>query len=287
MDYGVSAADAAAQKNWLTVGENLLKQYGVGELWNDYRNLITSGGYDSSTAMLAMQSTDSWKNRFAANQTRLKQGLPVLSPADYLATEAKYKEVMISAGISPNVYNNNKLLGDIMTKDVSPYEMQQRLNAGHAALDEKDSYVLDQLSKRFGLTKGDMVLHMLDPDVASSVIANKVSSARIGAEAARFNFGATTEQADSLAAQGFSQAQAHTGFGDLSQMTQFGQQLPGDTSGSLTSQELINAEFQTDANSMSALKRVKDARVAGFQTSGNLAASQGGVSGAGTANIAT
>lgn len=280
-------ANQKQQQNWLTVGKSLLEQYGVGELWNDYSDLITKNGYDSQTAMLAMQSLPSWTNRFWGNKDRLAKGLPVLSPAEYLATEAQYKQVMITAGIDKLVYSNNKYLGDLMGMDVSPYETKQRLDAARVQLESTDTFVLDQLKTRFGLTTGDIILHMLDPKVASSVIASKVASAQVNAEAARQGFGLSVSEADQLESFGVTQDQARVGFSEVAQMGQLTEALPGNETGSVTKQELVGAEFKTDAKAVDALKKVKGKRVAEFQAGGDFAASQTGVSGLGSATRGT
>lgn len=281
IDYGMSAGDAAKQQNWLNVGKGLLDQYGVGSLWADYQDLIVNKGYDDTSAMLALQSSKAWTDRFWANNKRLAQGLPVLDPATYLATEEKYKDVMISAGIDPSIYKDNMKLGDLMAKDVSPYEVQQRIAAAQFELDNKDPFILKQLQDRFGLTQGDIVLHMLDPNLASSVIAQKVASAKIGAEAARQgkDMGISITEADRLAAAGVTQSQAQTGFSNIGQEQQFAQNLPGDVSGSVTQSQLANAQFGLSAEDTMAVKKVQAARTAEFQTGGAFAASQAGITG--------
>ena len=285
VDYGLSAADQAQQQNWLAVGKNLLEQYGVGSLWNDYQDLILNKGYNSATAMLAMQSLPSWTNRFSANKTRLAQGLPVLDPATYLSTEEKYKDVMISAGIDKSIYSDTNNLGELMAKDISPKEMQDRLDAARFELDNKDPYIIDQLKMRFGLTTGDIVLHMLDPKVAASVISQKVASAKIGAEAARQGLGVYgVDSADRLANAGVSQSQAATGFFNIGQEQQFTQALPGDTSGSVNAEQLANAEFSLSAQDALAKRNVQSKRVAEYQQGGAFAAGAAGASGLGVAN---
>lgn len=285
-NYGVDPAVTAQKQNWRTVGQNLLDQYGLGSLGNAYFDFLNKG-YDSQTAMVALQTTDPWKQRFSANETRLKQGLPVLDPATYLATEEQYKNVMINAGVDKSVYNDPLTLGKIMSQDVSPVEMKQRLDAAQFELDNKDPFVTAQLQQRFGLTRGDMMLHILDPQVAAPIIAQKVQSAKIGAEAARQGLDVGTTQADLLAAQGITQSQAAQGFGNIGQMQQFGQQLPGDISGSLTQEQLINAQFGSDAASQLALKKLQGTRLAEYQAGGGLAQSSQGVVGAGVAGAAS
>jgi hypothetical protein len=217
-------ADAAKQQqqtNWKTAGQQLLDQYGVGGLGKKYIDFITNQGMDQNTALLELQTTDEWKQRFSANESRLKQGLPVLSPADYLNTEASYKDVMIKAGLPLSVVNDIGYLGQLIAKDVSPVEVEQRVTAARTALNAEDPFVKQQLQAQFGLTTGDLVMHLLDPAVASNIIQQKVTAAQIGAEAQKQNTDISVQNAQALAAQGVTQAQAQQGFMAI------GQELPG------------------------------------------------------------
>jgi hypothetical protein len=203
-----AAAKQVQQTNWITAGKDLLNQYGVGGLGDAYMNLITTKGLDQSTAILELQSTPEWKQRFSANESRLKQGLSVLDPATYLATEAAYKDVLIAAGIPNSTVNDVNYLGQLIAKDVSPVEVQQRVDAARAAISNEDPFVKQQLQQEFGLTTGDMVLHILDPEKASTVIQNKVNAAKVGAEFSRQGADISMGTAEQYAAQGITQAQA-------------------------------------------------------------------------------
>lgn len=281
-NYGVDPAITAQKQNWRTVGQNLLDQYGLGSLGDKYFNFLNLG-YDNSSAMLALQTTDEWKQRFSANEARLKQGLPVLSPANYLATEESYKDVLINAGVDKSIYNDPLTLGKIMAQDVSPVEMKERLDAARTVLDNKDPFVTSQLQSRFGLTKGDMVLHMLDPNIAAPIIAQRVQSAQINAEAARQGLNVSETQADALAASGVTQSQAQQGFGKIGLDGQLESNLPGDTTGSVTQQDLINATFNNDAVAQQKISRVQQGRTAQFQEGGQFATDSKGVAGLGVA----
>ncbi len=278
-----AAADKITQQtNWIKMGQSILDQYGIGALGAKYIDMIQNQGYDNSTALLALQSTPEWKQRFPANEIRAKQGLPVLDPATYLATEEAYKAVMIDAGLSPSVYNDTSRLGDLMAKDVSPAELKQRTDAAYSALYEKDPFVIRELQSRFGMTPGDMVLQMTDPTVAAPIIAQKVKSALIGAEADRQGLSVGIGQADMLAAQGVTQSQAQNVFGQIGQEGQFTQNLPGDTSGALTQQQLLDASFN-GGDALSQLNRVRGARIAQFNEGGQMAQDAKGIVGLGSA----
>ena len=219
-----ATADAAKQTqitNWITAGQQLLNQMNVGSLGAKYIDFITNKGMDQATAMLELQTTDEWKTRFSANEIRLKQGLPVLSPAEYLATEASYKDIMIKGNLPESVINDTGYIGQLIAKDVSPVEVQARIDAATAALNSEDPFVKQQLQAQFGLTTGDLTMHLLDPSVASNIITQKVNAAQIGAEAEKQGTDISTQNAQALAAQGVTQAQAQQGFMAI------GQELPG------------------------------------------------------------
>jgi len=213
-----TAAKDAQKTNWVNAGKQLLATYDLGSLGDIYVNSITTGGLDQDTAMLQLQQTKEWKTRFSANETRLAQGLPVLDPKTYFATEQSYKQVMISAGLSPSIYNDVTKLGQLIAKDVSPVELKQRTDAAQAVIDNADPFVTQQLQQFYGLTKSDMVSHILDPATAAPVIAQKVQAATVAAEAARQGLGIGTDTAMALAGQGITQAQAAKGYQTIASM---------------------------------------------------------------------
>ena len=239
-----SLADAAASKqkqNWIDTAQQLVgpllgNDPNTQTLVGKYIGYIQTGGYDSASALLKIQTEPEWNKRFSANQDRLNKGLAVLSPAEYLATEDAYRQVMISAGLPAAVYGDNTALGKLIAQDVSPAELKQRTDAAHAVIDNADPFVTTQLQTYFGLNKSDMVAHILDPASAAPVIAQKVQAAQVGAEAARAGVtGVDMVNQMSLAAAGITQADARAGFTNIAQNLQptqtlasiYGQQQPG------------------------------------------------------------
>jgi hypothetical protein len=246
------AAADAQKTNWIQSAKDLLDTYDLSALGDKYINLITTGGYSDNTAMIKLQSEPEWQTRFSANQTRLKQGLPALDPATYLSTEQSYKEVMIQAGLPESVYKDTASLGQLIAQDISPTEVQLRVNAAKAVIDNTDPYITQTLQQQFGLSKGDMILHVLDPKTAANVIAQKVQAAEIGGEAARQGLGLGTQTAGELAAQGVSQAQARTGFANIAQALPEEQRLAAlyGTGAEGVGKDLMSAEFGTAGSAL-------------------------------------
>jgi hypothetical protein len=204
---------------------------------------LKQGGLDDTTIQAIMASPDptaalkgmnltpaqqtagqnlvnAWNTRFAGNTLREKAGLQPLSPSEYINTENSYKQVLASAGL-PASTMDKAYLGQLIAADVSPAEVQMRVNAATDAVNNEDAFVIQQLQSQYGLTKGQIALHLLDPATAAPVIQQQVQAAKVGAEAARANANIDQQYAMQLAAQGVTQAQAAQGFGNIAN------QLPG------------------------------------------------------------
>ena len=225
----------------------------------------------------------SWQTRFSGNQARIAAGLNPLSPAEYIANEQSYKTVMSMAGIpSSSPLMSNDYLGKLMATDVSPAEVQMRVNAATAAVQNEDPQVLGQLQSQFGMTMPTILTHLLDPAVAAPIVQQEYNAATIGAEAARAGaaiaYGATGPlSAMSLAAQGITQGQAAQGFQTIAQQQAAMQSLAGRYQGYGTpqgiSQQLEAATFNTQgaAQAQQNLERLKTQESSAFSGSAGAA----------------
>jgi len=193
------------------------KNYDAATIQNLIQDPNAAASSDPNVAALA----NAWNTRFSGNVAREKAGLTPLSPADYISTENSYKAVMARAGMDA-AHMDPAVLGNLIGTDVSPAEVQQRVDAATAAVTATDPFTLQQLQQNFGLTQGDMIGHLLDPATASSVIAQKVQASQIQGEAGRQNLALNQQNAATLAAAGVTQAQAAQGFTTIG--SQLGQQ---------------------------------------------------------------
>src|ERR1700749_1854637 len=82
-----------------------LTQWGIATLVPDAQKLIMQG-LDNDAVTLQLQETDAYKKRFAANALRIKAGLTVLSPAEYVATETAYAQVLRQFGLPKGFYDS-------------------------------------------------------------------------------------------------------------------------------------------------------------------------------------
>ena len=193
---------------------------------------LVQQGYSADTIQMIAQDPKSsnplavaFKARFPANAARLDAGLPVLSPAEYLATERSYAQVLQSYGLPSGFAQNKDVFTKLLTSDVSPTELNSRVSTAKQVIDNTDPMVTQQLQQYYGLSQGDMIAHVLDPSIATPIIQKQITASQIGAESARAGVNVNQSYAEQLGSMGISQAQASTGFQNIAQSQQGMQEL--------------------------------------------------------------
>lgn len=189
--------------------------WGLGSLAPKILEFIQQG-YDADTIMLMLQDTNEYKTRFAGNDQRRAKGLPVLSPAEYLATERQYRQIMQTAGLPGGFYDSYDDFTGWISGDVSPAEIQERVSLASSALYNSDNYYLQTL-KSYGLGDGDLVAYMLDQKKALPLLQKQVRAAQVGAEAARNSLGITQARAEYFADLGVTGDQARQAYQNISE----------------------------------------------------------------------
>lgn len=161
-----------------------LTEWGLGALAPDVLKLLQDGHTQDQVSIL-IQDTDSYKRRFSGNDARRKAGLAALSPGEYLAAEASYRRILESSGMPVGFYDSPEDFAGWIGSDVSPSEIQSRVNlATDAALS------LDDNSKRafwdyYRIGPSDLAAYFLDRDRALPAIQQQARAAKIGAAANR------------------------------------------------------------------------------------------------------
>lgn len=217
-----AAAKEQAQQNAIQFLTTTFNNLGLtGDIATAVVNLVQKG-YNAETIQLIAQDPNSkdplstaFQQRFPANAARLKAGMPVLTPAEYLATERSYAQVMQSYGINANFATNKDVFTKLLTNDVSPTELNSRISTAKQVIENTDPMVTQQLQQYYGLSQGDMLAHVLDPAVATPIIEKQIQTAQIGAEAARAGASATQAYAETLAGMGITEAQARQGYQNI------------------------------------------------------------------------
>jgi hypothetical protein len=206
----------------------LTAQFSAMGLGTDVAAAITAmvqQGYTADTISLIAQDPTStnplaiaMQTRFAGNAARVKAGLAPLSPAEYLATERSYRQVLSSAGLPSGFYDQTSDFTKFISQDISPTELKSRVDLASDAVTNADPFYRQSLQQQYGLSTGDMIAHVLDPSVALPILQKQAAAVSFGAEAQRQGLVVNNATAMLYGAQNISQAQAAQGFKTIAEM---------------------------------------------------------------------
>ena len=279
------------QQNAITMLTQTFINYGLSaDIASAVTNLVQQG-YTSDTIQVMAQDpkgtnplAQAFQQRFPANTARMAAGLPVLSPAQYIANEQGYAQVMRAYGLNPSFATNKDVFTKLLTNDVSPTELNGRVNTAKQVIENTDPAVAEQLQTYYGLSQGDMIAHVLDPTIATPIIEKQISTSQIGAEAARYGANVGQSYAEQLSNLGVTQAQAGQGFQNIAQQLPGTQELAtryaGYTPAGQVGSALQAAQFGTTGaiQSEQELQRLKTQEISQF--SGSSGAGKGSLMGA-------
>ena len=254
---GISTLTAAEQASRNNAIASLTATFNAMGLGGDIASAITDmiqKGYTTDTIMMIAQDPTSkdpvalaFQKRFPANADRIKAGLPPLSPADYMLNEKAYRAAMQQAGLPKGFYDSQQDFTKFIANDVSPSELQSRINTAADAIANADPFYTSSLKAMYGLTTGDMIAHALDPQAALPLLQKQAEALKIGTAAARQGWGISATGAENLYTQGVTAAQAAQGFKTVAGMQTDQQRLAeiwgGDTAAQ--GQNLVAATFGT------------------------------------------
>ena len=219
---------------------NEFERYGLGELVGEVEALIKAGLPPAEFA-IELRKTPTYQKRFQANPERIKAGLRAISEAEYISLEDQYQNVMRQYGLPTSYYEKNQFgkqanLDKFIAADVSPVELEERLQTGYKRVQDSNPEVLQALRAYYpNISNGDILAYVLDPKQAIQDINRKVTAAEIGGEAARAGLsqaapergitGVGVTDAEYLARYGVTKESARQGFGTIASGLERGRQL--------------------------------------------------------------
>ena len=208
--------------NAIDVLKQRFAQYGLESLATVIRDLAAEGASDA-TIGFALQNTPEYKERFKANDLRLKKGLAVISPAEYIALEDTYRQVLRSYGLKQ--FDNDLYVSQFIANDVSPTELTGRVQAATQRVLNAPPEVATTLRSYYNLEPQDLVAYALDPDTQLSEIQKKITAAEIGAAAFTQGLQSNKTTSEQLATQGVTQDQAQKGYSAIAEIVPTSQKL--------------------------------------------------------------
>jgi len=229
----------------------LFESYGLGSLAPRIVQYVQQG-YSGDTLVLLLQDTPEYTKRFQGNELRLKAGLPVLSPSDYLRTEAGYRQALQSAGMPAGFYDSPEDFHKFISMDVAPAEIKQRADRARELVNTIDPLQRDVLMRTTGLSIDDLASYYLDVTRAAPILERQIETTLLGAERERAGFDYSQTAAELLYSQGLNVGEARTGYGRIAQ------QLPEYAKlGQIEGQEVTVSDLEESEFGQSGTQRLR------------------------------
>jgi len=264
----------------------VLATYGLGGLADYLYDLYAAQKVDINrpdALLFALRDQDIYKKRFAANALRTapnrKGGqLFELDPASYIGLENAYRQLMRSNNLPTDLFDETKDFTDLIAGDVSPQELQDRIQNGFRAVEDADPEVKRQMQQLYGVDEAGLAAYFLNPERAAPILVRRAKAAKVAARAkeqAGMQLGQLT--AEEIITRGVSQEEAETAFTQLGLMKGLYTEMTGEET--LTEQQKLGAVFGYDVTATKRLTQRQATRKAPFQGGGSFARTTGKTSG--------
>lgn len=253
--------------------KEVLDMYGLPELSEFIGNFIVDNDViDDNVLIGQIRGTDEYKARFAANEARRKAGLNVLSEGQYIALENTYRQYLRASGLPAGFYDNNEDFQNLISNDVSPGELAERVNQGYEAIQYADPAVIREMQELYGVSEGDLAAFFLDPDRATPMLLKQAKAVELGAGAREGGGQLSVGEAERLVDEGLSRQQVREGMALITDETTFGLTEQERQAGQqeLSREEQIGAVFGTDPKAAQRQRKRMQARQAQFQQGGSF-----------------
>ena len=205
-------------------------QYGLGSLVEGIKGLVQENVSPSEFA-IRLRQTEPYKKRFAANASRIANGLRALSEGEYIALEDQYQNVMRNYGLPATYYTKGDLgrqegFEKFIAGDVSPAELEDRISIAQKRVIDAPPQVKDALKQFYpDIKDADILAYTLDPTRGLADIQKKVLAAEIGGAAMGQGLGTSASRAEELARFGVTAEAARQGYQTVADVAPRGSQL--------------------------------------------------------------
>lgn len=203
------------QQNAMDLLSQTLTSWGLASLIPSLRGFITGGDTSPDTLTLNLENTEAYKQRFAGNAVRKAKGLPELTPAQYIATEEQYRQIMASYGLPKGFYDQKSDYDQLIGSDVSASELDSRAKVAQQTWLNADDETKSVLKSYYGLSDGQAVAAVLNPNTPLSTLQNQAQIVALGAAAGNSGLSITKQRADQLNRGGVTLQQAQQAYQDI------------------------------------------------------------------------
>ena len=257
---GAAGPDLKAQAESRSAYALLLSEfsrYGLEALVTPLQDLIKQG-LSGPEFQIALRNTDAYQKRFAGNTDRIKKGLTALSPAEYLALEDGYQNIMRNYGLPASYYAKDSLgtqegFNKLIANDVSALELEDRIVTAQKRVLDAAPEVTTALKQFYpDITNGDILAYTLNPEKGLTEIKRKITAAEIGGAAIGAGLSTSLTDAEYLRRYGVTAESAKQGYSAIGGGLERGRQLASiyqqpDYTQAVAEEEIFNLPGQTEA----------------------------------------
>jgi hypothetical protein len=194
----------------------------------------------------------------------------------YLNYRNTVRDAAARYGLDDYLVTDDKIAQYISTW-TSPVELVSRMSTAAAAVATTPPETLTTLNQYYGINQKDLISYWLNPDETEAMLQQRYTAATLGGQALRQKFDISASEAENLAKQGVTTAEAATGFGQAAAQKSF----MGGQGETATREDILGAAFgQQSAEEK--IARIAGSRTGRFQEGGGFTQGQSGVAGLGT-----
>lgn len=260
----------------------VLATYGLGDLADYvYTEIIakeTVNINNPDAIIFAIREQPAYQKRFAGNAARLKKGLSELDPATYIGLENQFRQTLQSNGLPANFYDQPDDFQALIEGDVSPSELNERVQQGYRAVADADPAVKEQMKTLYGIGESELAAYFLDPQRTAPLLTRQAQAANIAARGLeQGGIQLSGAYAEDLARRGITEQQARAGFAEVGALGELKQTFAGETA--LSGEQLAGAAFGIDVAAQQELERKRRLRTGEFAGGGSFARTTGETSG--------
>jgi hypothetical protein len=229
---------AADRKSAFQILADEFKLNGLDTLAAEVQNFMTEG-LSPAEAKIAIRQSQAYKDRFKGNEGRIKKGLAVYQPNEYLQAEETYRNLLLANNLQDLVSRNTT--DAFISGAVSAQEVQDRIQNVFTKIDNADATLKGQLGQYFSnygiadpnLQRSQLASALLTGETSSMALERQLKKAqlRAGAQMSGVTIAETGVESlqKQLEAQNVSDVYgvAKTGFSTLSQTAPTTEKLAG------------------------------------------------------------
>ena len=220
--------EAANRKSAFQILSDEFTQRGLPTLATEVERFMKEG-LTPAEARISIRNTQAYKDRFKGNEGRIKKGLAVYQPDEYLAAEETYRNLLLANNLQDLISKNTT--DSFISGAVSAQEVQDRIQNVFTKIDNADATLKGQLGQYFSnygiadpnLQRSQLASALLTGETSSMALERQLKKAqlRAGAQMSGVTIAETGVESlqQQLEAQNVSDVYgvAKTGFSTLSQ----------------------------------------------------------------------